>query len=155
MVPRSVCDCWPARAIMENSDWFIDMVLFRLGAVTSSCASSPSLKRSGTSNDTPRASFLESLRFLLTLRPILSPPLSWDAILGWGVVSLLSTAIGSSRLLADVLAEVQRVVKADKVDSGVYCELLLRKVSFAAGQLGRSLKVTYWSVEGMTCRAAQ
>jgi len=43
------------------------------------------------------------------------------------------------------------VGQGSDVDSKVYCELLSGKVSLAAGQLGRSLKVTYWSVEGMTC----
>jgi hypothetical protein len=66
-----------------------------------------------------------------------------------------STVIGSSRLLADVLADVPWQVKEGEVGSDVCCVLLFCKVSLAARQLGDSLKVTYWSVGGMTCRAAQ
>jgi hypothetical protein len=80
MVPRSTCDCCPARAIMENRDWFIDIVSLRFGAVTSSCASSPSLKRSGMSSDRPRTAAPASLRFLASLLLPLSLPLSCDAI---------------------------------------------------------------------------
>ena len=65
---------------MENTDWFIDMVLFLLGAVTSTCASSPSLKRSGISIDSLRASFFGDFCFLLSLRPAELLPLSCDAI---------------------------------------------------------------------------
>jgi hypothetical protein len=80
MVPRSTCDCCPARAIMEKRDWFIDIVSLRFGAVTSSCASSPSLKRSGMSSDRPRTAVPASLRFLASLLLPLSLPLSCDAI---------------------------------------------------------------------------
>lgn len=97
MVARSVCDCCPARAIMEKMDWFIDMVLFCLGAVTSSSASSPSLNRSGMSSDSLRGAFSESLRLLANLRLDLALPPSCDAIFCVGRVYVaVASRVGRS-----------------------------------------------------------
>jgi hypothetical protein len=76
-------------------------------------------------------------------------------MVSWGVVRVHSTIIGRSRLLADVLADAARRVREGEVGSDVCCGLLFWKISLAAGQLGESLNVTYWSVVGMTCTSAQ
>lgn len=145
MVARSVCDCCPARAIMENMDWFIDMVLFFLGAVTSSSASSPSLKRSGTSSDSLRGSFSESRRFLEALRLDLALSRPCDAMMDvWARPSYGMVTVAGTRRWR------RRSAAAAPIEEACTCRysIFIAKVGQDAHCYRQLLGVTYCSIHG-------